>query len=89
MTFAAEGKWTGGSGAAVLEERAAAVEVHLSVEAEVPEAGGGHLEGTCRHEELHIAGNKEHLYAKMGFDKGKTLQSSFMQKDKGKPLLQA
>lgn len=59
VTSVAEGKWTGGSGAAVLEERAAAVEVRLSVEAEIPEAGGGHLEGTCRHEELHMVGNKQ------------------------------
>lgn len=61
MTFAAEEKWTGGSEAAVLEERAAAVEVRLSVEAEIPEAGGGHLKGICRHkhEELQMVDSKQ------------------------------
>lgn len=48
VTFAAEVKWTGDSEAAVLEERAVAAEVHLSVEAEMPEAGVVHLEGSCR-----------------------------------------
>lgn len=43
VTFAAEVKWTGDSGAAVLEGRAAAAEVHLSVEAEIPGAGVVHL----------------------------------------------
>lgn len=42
VTFA-EGKWTGDSGAAVLEETAAAVGVHLSVEAEILGAGVVHL----------------------------------------------
>lgn len=61
VTFAAEVKWTGDSGAAVLEERAAAVEVHLSVEAEIPEAGVVRLKGRCRrkHEELHVVDNKQ------------------------------
>lgn len=60
VTFAAEGKWTGGSGAAVLEETAAAVGVHLFVEAESLVAGAVHLKGTCRrkHEEMHVVGNK-------------------------------
>lgn len=59
MTFA-EGKWTGDSGAAVLEETAAAVGVHLSVEAEILVAGVVHLEGICRHkcEEMHVVGNR-------------------------------
>lgn len=43
VTSAAEVRWTGDSEAAVLEERAVAVEVHLSVEAEMPEAGVVHL----------------------------------------------
>lgn len=61
VTFAAEVKWTGGSGAAVLEERAAAVEVHLSLEAEIPEADVVHLKGMCRckHEEVYVADNKQ------------------------------
>ncbi|KAJ7425819.1 hypothetical protein WISP_20317 [Willisornis vidua] len=48
VTFAAEGKWTGGSGAAVLEERVAAVEGRLFVEAETLVAGVAHLKGTSR-----------------------------------------
>lgn len=61
VTFAAEVKWTGDSGAAVLEERAAAVEARLSVEAEIPEAGVVLLKGTCRHkhEEVHVVDNKQ------------------------------
>lgn len=61
VTFAAEVKWTGDSVVAVLEERAAAVEVHLSVKAEIPEAGVVHLQGTCRqkHEELCVVDNKQ------------------------------
>lgn len=43
VTFA-EGKWTGDSGAAVLEERAAAVGEHLFVEAEILVAGVVRLE---------------------------------------------
>lgn len=43
VTFAAEVKWTWDSGAAVLEERAVAVEGRLSVEAEMPEVGVAHL----------------------------------------------
>lgn len=50
VTFAAEGRWTGDSGAAVLEERAAAVGVRLFVEAEMLVAGVVRLKGTCRHE---------------------------------------
>lgn len=49
MTFAAEGRWTGDSGAAVLEERAAAVGVRLFVEAEMLVAGVVRLKGTCKH----------------------------------------
>lgn len=43
VTFAAEGKWTGDSGAAVLEETAAAVGVRLFGEAEILVAGVVHL----------------------------------------------
>lgn len=69
VTFAAEGKWTGDSGAAVLEEKAAAVGVRLFVEAEMLVAGVVHLKGTCRHkcEEVHVVGNKlRTLYGRMG-----------------------
>lgn len=59
VTFAAGVKWTGDSGAAVLEERAAAVEVHLSVEAEIPEAGVVHLKYRQKHEELHVVDSKQ------------------------------
>lgn len=60
VTFAAEGKWTGDSGAAVLEETAAAVGVRLFVEAEILVAGVVHLRGTYRHkrEEMHVVENK-------------------------------
>lgn len=47
VTFAAEGKWTGDSGAAVLEETAAAVGGHLFVEAEILVAGVVHLKGNA------------------------------------------
>lgn len=58
VTF--EGRWTGDSGAAVLEETAAAVGVRLFVEAEILVAGAVHLKGACRHkcEEMHVVGNK-------------------------------
>lgn len=60
-TFAAEVKWTGDSGAAVLEERAAAEGVRLSVEVEIPEAGVVHLKGIHRHkrEEVQVVDNKQ------------------------------
>lgn len=60
VIFAAEEKWTGDSGAAVLEETAAAVGVRLFGEAEILVAGVVHLKGTCRHkcEEVHVRGNK-------------------------------
>lgn len=60
VTFAAEGKWTGDSGAAVLEETAAAVGVRLFGEAEILVAGVVHLKGTRRHkrEEVHVVGNE-------------------------------
>lgn len=60
-TFAAEVKWTGDSGAAVLEERAAAAGARLSAEAEIPEAGVAHLEGAQRHkhEEVHVVDSKQ------------------------------
>lgn len=69
MTFAAEVKWTGDSGAAVLEERAVAVEVRLSVEAETPEAGVAHLKGICayKHEEGHVVENKQVSIWRSGF----------------------
>lgn len=61
VTFAAEVKWTGDSEVAVLEERAAAVEVRLFLEAEILEAGVVHLRGTSRHkhEEVHVMDNKQ------------------------------
>lgn len=61
VTFAAEVKWTGDSGAAVLGERAAAAEARLSVEAEIPEAGVAHLKGTHRHKhkEVHVVDSKQ------------------------------
>lgn len=64
VTFAAEGKWTGDSGAAVPEETAAAVGVRLFVEAEILVAGAVHLKGTCRHkrEEMRMVGNKHRTF---------------------------
>lgn len=68
MTFAAEVKWTWDSGAAVLEERAVAVEGRLSVEAEMPEVGVAHLKGMCayKHEEGNVE-NKQISMWRNGF----------------------
>lgn len=88
MTFAAEVKWTWDSGAAVLEERAVAVEGRLSVEAEMPEVGVAHLKGMCayKHEEGHVE-NKQISIWRNGFCyEERLLRLLLCKKDKGNPI---
>lgn len=89
MTFAAEVKWTWDSGAAVLEERAVAVEGRLSVEAEMPEVGVAHLKGMCayKHEEGNVE-NKQISMWRNGFCYEERLFRPLLckKKDKGNPI---